>query len=79
MKEGYKIFALDFDTDKTLCDIKFSAKSAFVLGKEERSLSIDLNNYPDIQKIKIPQHGNVQSLNVSIAGSIVMYEYLRQL
>lgn len=76
---GYEIFALDFDTDKVLSDIKFPAKSAFVLGNEERGLSIDLNNYPDIQKIKIPQFGNVQSLNVSIAGSIVMYEYLRQL
>ena len=78
-QEGYEIFALDFDTDKILSDIKFPAKSAFILGNEERGLSIDLNNYPDIQKIKIPQHGNVQSLNVSIAGSIVMYEYLRQL
>ncbi len=78
-QEGYEIFALDFDADKTLSDIKFPVKSAFILGNEERGLSIDLNNYPDIQKIKIPQHGNIQSLNVSIAGSIVMYEYLRQL
>ena len=78
-QDGYEIFALDFDADKILSDIKFPVKSAFILGNEERGLSIDLNNYPDIQKIKIPQYGNVQSLNVSIAGSIVMYEYLRQL
>jgi len=75
---GYEIFALDFDTEKTLSQIQFPVKSAFILGNEELGLSIDLKSYPDIQKIKIPQFGNVQSLNVSIAGSIVMYEYTQQ-
>lgn len=76
-RHGYVIFALDFDTDAIISDMQFPEKSAFVLGNEERGISIDLSNYPDIQKIKIPQHGEVQSLNVSVAGSIVMYEYTR--
>lgn len=78
-QRGYEIFALDVDTDKVLDQFNFPAKSAFILGNEERGISFDLSLYPDIQKIKIPQYGNVQSLNVSIAGSIVMYEYVCQL
>jgi len=78
-QDGHQIFALDFDTDKILGDVNFPEKSAFILGNEELGLSFDLKIYPDIQKIKIQQFGKIQSLNVSIAGSIVMYEYLRQL
>jgi tRNA(Leu) C34 or U34 (ribose-2'-O)-methylase TrmL len=31
-----------------------------------------------IKTLSIPQFGKVQSLNVSIAASIVMYEYVKQ-
>ena len=31
-----------------------------------------------MQRLTIPQFGSVQSLNVSIAASLVMYEYVRQ-
>ncbi len=79
IQREYQIFALDLDTDHTLGEIEFPTKSAFILGNEERGISFDLAQYSQIKKIKIPQHGNVQSLNVSIAGSIVMYEYTRRL
>jgi tRNA G18 (ribose-2'-O)-methylase SpoU len=48
------------------------------LGHEERGISAGIAAYPDIQSLSIPQFGKVQSLNVSIAASIVMWEYLRQ-
>ena len=53
------------------------AKSAFVMGHEEHGLSFDRADYPDIRALTIPQFGPVQSLNVSVAASIVMYEYIR--
>jgi tRNA C32,U32 (ribose-2'-O)-methylase TrmJ len=31
-----------------------------------------------MRRLTIPQFGQVESLNVSIAASIVMYEYVRQ-
>jgi len=31
-----------------------------------------------MQILSIPHFGNIESLNVSIAASIVMYEYVRQ-
>ncbi len=51
--------------------------SAFVFGHEEFGLSFDRSDYPDIRSLSIAQWGHVQSLNVSIAASIVLYEYVR--
>ena len=53
-------------------------RSAFIFGHEEYGLSFDPADYPDIQPLTIPQFGQVQSLNVSNAASVVMWEFLRQ-
>jgi tRNA G18 (ribose-2'-O)-methylase SpoU len=53
-------------------------KSAFILGHEEFGCSFVPDDYPQMQTLTIPQFGSVQSLNVSIAASVVMYEYVRQ-
>jgi tRNA G18 (ribose-2'-O)-methylase SpoU len=53
-------------------------RSAFIFGHEEFGISADISAYTDIQSLTIPQFGQVQSLNVSIAASIAMWEYLRQ-
>ncbi len=75
---GYKIFALDPSASQRLEDVEFADKSAFVFGHEEFGLSFDPGEFPGIEQIRISQFGKVQSLNVSIAASIVMYEYVRQ-
>jgi tRNA G18 (ribose-2'-O)-methylase SpoU len=51
---------------------------AFVLGREEFGFSFNALDYPDIRRMSIPQFGSVQCLNISIAASLVMYEYVRQ-
>jgi len=53
-------------------------RSAFVFGHEEFGVSFQRTRYPEMKSIMIPQLGRVQRLNVSIAASILMYEYLRQ-
>ncbi|MEW8584722.1 MAG: TrmH family RNA methyltransferase, partial [Candidatus Thiodiazotropha sp.] len=53
-------------------------RTAFVLGHEEWGHSFERNDYPEITSVAIPQFGEVESLNVSVAASIVMYEYVRQ-
>ncbi|WP_446009086.1 TrmH family RNA methyltransferase [Candidatus Electrothrix sp.] len=63
---------------KLLGSCSLAKKSAFVMGHEEFGISFDKSMYPDIETISIPQWGHVQSLNVSVAASIVMYEYIRQ-
>ena len=77
-EQGYRFFLLDPQAASTLCKTSLPPRSAFILGHEEFGFSFDQGNYPDFEKITIPQFGTVQSLNVSIAASVVMYEYVRQ-
>ncbi|WP_036683039.1 TrmH family RNA methyltransferase [Pelobacter seleniigenes] len=77
-QQGYSFFQLNPAAGENLCNIPLPAKSAFILGHEEFGCSFDPASYPDIRSIAIPQFGTVQSLNVSIASSIVMYEYVSQ-
>lgn len=75
---GYTLFRLDPQAGESLCDCRLPVKTAFILGHEEFGCSFDPADYPAIRTLSIPQYGSVQSLNVSIAASVVMYEYVRQ-
>ncbi len=76
--EDYALFAMDPSGGLELDRATLPHKSAFVMGHEEFGLSFDLSSYPDVQKLKIRQWGHVQSLNVSVAASLAMYEHCRQ-
>lgn len=75
---GYTLFTLDPAEASSLPETPLPGKSAFILGHEEYGHSFNPSTYPGIRNLSIPQFGKVESLNVSIAASIVMYEYLRQ-
>lgn len=77
-KEGYSFYALEADGVQSITDAAFPKKSAFVFGHEEFGLSFQKEDFPKITGLKIPQFGKVESLNVSVAASVVMYEYVRQ-
>ena len=76
--QGYSFFMLEPDGATSLCATELPRKSAFVLGHEEFGFSFDPKDYPALKRLTIPQFGSVQSLNVSVAASVVMYEYVRQ-
>ena len=76
--QGYTFFMLNPEGATSLCAAELPEKSAFVLGHEEFGFSFDPQDYPDLKRLTIPQFGSVQSLNVSIAASVVMFEYVRQ-
>ena len=77
-QQDYSLFALQTDCDSMLHQTSLPLKSAFILGNEGLGISFNPSDYPDIQCLSIPQFGSMESLNVSIAASIVMYEYIRQ-
>lgn len=77
-EQGYEFFALDPGGDSRLDESCLPRKSAFILGHEEFGFSFDFAEFSAINKILIPQWGHVQSLNVSVAAAIVLYEYIRQ-
>ncbi len=76
--DGYEWITLEPDQKMVLGQVGLPEKAAFVFGHEEFGLSFDKSDYPHFKSLAIPQWGHVQSLNVSIATSIVLYEYVRQ-
>jgi tRNA G18 (ribose-2'-O)-methylase SpoU len=78
IQRGYVVFVLDPSNGAALPSVKLPKHSAFIFGHEEFGLSFRKERYPDLETLMIPQSGAVQSLNVSIAASIVMYEYIKQ-
>ncbi len=76
--EGYEFFGLAPQGEETLGAKPFPEKSAVIVGHEEFGLSFDPAAYPKIKKLRIPQFGQVQSLNASIAASMACFEYVRQ-
>lgn len=77
LDQGYTFYAFDSEAPEGLHEVKFPEKSAFILGHEGSGFSFKKEHYPAIKFVKIPQLGKVESLNVSVAASIVMYEFAR--
>ena len=77
-QRGYSIITLEPGCSRMISECRFEKKIAFVMGHEEFGFSFDRRKFPEIQCASIPQWGHVQSLNVSIAASIALYEYVRQ-
>ncbi len=76
--EGYKIFVSSINPDsKMFYDLDLTQKSALVFGNEHRGVSKEAEGIAD-EKFIIPMYGMVQSLNVSVAAAVVLYEALRQ-
>ncbi len=75
---GYQLFMLRAEAENSLCRCELPVNSAFIFGHEEFGFSFDPAEYPLVQALRIPQFGSVQSLNVSVASSIAMFEYVRQ-
>ncbi|GIV45714.1 MAG: tRNA (guanosine(18)-2'-O)-methyltransferase [Ignavibacterium sp.] len=77
-KNGFKIYASSISNDsKSIYDIDFTGKVAIVLGNEHRGVSEQAEKSAD-ERIMIPMFGMVQSLNVSVAAAIILYEAARQ-
>jgi tRNA G18 (ribose-2'-O)-methylase SpoU len=78
LASGYTLYTLEPGRGRPLNHTRLPTQSAFVSGHEEYGLSFDPADYPRLKALTIPQCGLTQSLNVSVAASVVMYEYLRQ-
>lgn len=75
---GYTLYAMMPGAPEPLTEMTLPKKSAFIIGHEEVGLNFDPADFPEIQPLSIPLCGGMESLNASVAASIVMYEYARQ-
>lgn len=73
---GKKLVATCFDTDRYYYDENLKENIALIIGNEGSGISRELIECSDL-KIKIPMHGNIESLNASVAAGILMYEAVR--
>ena len=74
---GIKVFASEMAAGKNIYDCNFSEPCAIVMGGEEKGI------YPALLKIcddqfQIPMTGDFDSLNVSVATGIILYEAMKQ-
>jgi len=74
---GIKVFASEMTATKKLYELELKEPCAIVLGGEEHGV------YPALMKIcdeqfQIPMTGDFESLNVSVAGGIILYEVMKQ-
>lgn len=77
-KDGYKIYAsLLSDEAVDLYSIDMTGKIAFVFGNEHRGVSKEAAKLAD-EVFYIPMRGMIQSLNVSVATAVTLYEAQRQ-
>ena len=78
-KENVWIYAADGEneTSTNSYETDMTGSAAVVLGDEGKGVSQGVLKECDF-KIKIPMKGEISSLNVSVAGGVILYEILRQ-
>lgn len=77
-EKGFKIYASALSEDAVdFYELDLSEKCAIVLGNEHRGISDEAAKQAN-KTFLIPMFGMVQSLNVSVAAAVIMYEAARQ-
>ncbi|MBR2214612.1 MAG: 23S rRNA (guanosine(2251)-2'-O)-methyltransferase RlmB [Selenomonadaceae bacterium] len=76
-KQGLWIAGADMDGEQELYAADFTCPLALVIGSEGKGLGRLVKETCDFL-VRIPMLGKINSLNASVAGSLLMYEVLRQ-
>jgi len=74
---GYWVLGLDGNGEGSIFSEKFSSKTAVVLGSEGSGIRKLVKENCD-HLIKIPISNKVESLNISVAAGIILYELKKQ-
>lgn len=74
---GIKVFASEMTAETSIFNISLTDPSAIIMGSEDKGI------YPALAKIcdeqfKIPMMGDFESLNVSVAAGMILYEAMKQ-
>lgn len=74
---GYWIIGLTPDAQVSLYERNFPEKVVVLLGGEEKGLRTLTQTKCDFL-VSLPMQGRIRSLNVSVAGAVALYEFLRR-
>jgi len=74
---GVWVYGAAGETDQSIYQTDLKGKTAIVMGAEEKGLRRLTRETCDVL-FKIPMQGKVESLNVSVATAVILYEAVRQ-
>ncbi|MCF0148664.1 MAG: RNA methyltransferase [Clostridium sp.] len=76
-EDGFSLVATSLAESKNFFEENLKGKTILAVGNEGNGISNELFELAD-KKVKIPMPGGAESLNVSIATSIILFEKVRQ-
>lgn len=75
--QGGKVVTTHLDANRYYSEIDLTGPTILVMGKEDEGVSKEVSDISD-ESIKIPMPGNAESLNVSVASGVILFEAVRQ-
>lgn len=74
---GIKVLASEMTAEKNIFDVDLKEPVAIVMGSEEKGIYPALMKVCD-EKFRIPMANDFESLNVSVATGMILYEVMKQ-
>ena len=74
---GISVYASEKKAEKSIVDIDLTGPSAIIVGSEDKGIFPALSKICD-EQVRIPMKGDFDSLNVSVATGMILYEVGRQ-
>ena len=74
---GILIFTSEMKTEKKVWETDFKIPCCIIMGNEEKGIQTFLTKAADVH-FAIPMPGNFDSMNVSVAAGIILYEAMKQ-
>ncbi len=74
---GLKVFASEMRAEKSVFDLNMKEPVAIIMGSEEKGIYPALMKACD-ERFKIPMANDFESLNVSVATGMILYEVFKQ-
>lgn len=74
---GIQVIASDLEAETFLHDLQLTEPLCIVMGAEGEGISEGVGRAADV-RFKIPQAGDMNSFNVSVAAGILLYETMRK-
>lgn len=74
---GIQVYTSEMKASKKLSELNLTIPCCIVMGSEEKGVEGKIATAAD-ERFKIPMQGDFDSLNVSVAAGIILYESIRQ-
>ena len=74
---GIKVFASEMKAEEKVFEINFKEPCAIIMGSEDKGIHPSLYKMCD-KSFKIPMEKDFESLNVSVAAGMILYEAMKQ-